>query len=1304
MGEHVLKTTDAMQNTQDRDPIVSNMFLNTVAIVDADTIKHVEKLDREGWEEIDIKYTSEHEKAVSDMLLELGEDSFYVYCYNTTNVEKTSSISTMEEKSRQAKKVNIYEAIGEEYYNACLNYYSHLLFATFQKEQNIIKKSKGVKFTEKKTINNDVVIMEDDQNDRTETESKPKTATQLKKEKQAIKDAKKTKKEQQTSTLKKEDQMRLANAIQKVKELFEIIRDTENKGDGDNLSLEKNTKKLDEIPNLLINNKVLEIKGLTWLLFGCILAKNVPAYTTEKNLPVALSMITGMIRFVDACRKNGQLITGVSVANKSKRCEISHTLLDQIKQWITYLIPNYETGHTGVYPYNGITICNVARHLLATSDFPNAIPSHGVVPRSFQRKVMEECAKYYDKGFFFGLNPTIGVGKTSSVLSYAKFMSMLRQHSPKEKHFAIYSCDTDAVRKQVGVYCYNAQMPFAVATVSRDHNLGKFKVNVVPNRNCPSEDDAVIIICDTFTTKLYLDYLKSFEYEKFRNCTLLLDEPTNGADIEGSAMLDNVCEILTLLPPRTMLITATLPKFEDLPKIIDNVLEKNYNCEIKTITSDEVQIGCSVYTMDKLYITPFSGCKTKESIRYAINVVNSNPFLSRLCTIEVVMMLWEKMRDTGISDLEDLNKTFSNPQNMIPSAVHKTCIRYLEKLASQPNEIIEMVCSSKILTKENTIKQKEEDDDSEALFTFESEEKVDIITNPIDYYELATKISTKFKSQTLVAVGDPVQFCNLHFGKLYRDVVNSPASANDETKGKFGSIKNAVRRYNSALTAYKAKRESLEKNTKGSDNKSKVLQDYDDLKPTLNFPKFGVINSKEHALKYGCGEKIKTGYERRAFTVDEVDVINMQTEDWIVTLLCCGIGIYAENNPALCSTYKSTVNKLGASGRLSFVIGDDTICYGTNWPFTCVIVDDSFLNIIAVLQNKTQVPVKRSINTIMQLLGRAGRYLKSWEAIAYVVDEIGSMIISYSQNKDYPQNEAFNMEKTFEKKLQEYYLNLEKYHKEDHSNDKKQQAKQFGGISVAKPKEIIHKDIVYDEKDEDEEDERLKKIPKKCVFTSSVSLISSVTTTSATETKDIPIVKSMSSVTAMTTVTTVSSVLASIAVEELAEIVEIVQVADTVTIPPFVSEILNDSEHSEKIKPMRTTRLENRSEKQNGFTWRNNSEEPLKHPSDKQCHIKTNHNNKFDRQSDTEQTKQDGKFSRFSRTDETSTFEKSRHGNTQRDTHHRSQDDKHDKHDKHDKQKYQKQSGSKFGKARETSFDRTTVPMSDSLKSWRRDS
>ncbi len=1218
-----------------RDPILNTLHTQEVATVNADFLKRVGKLTEEGWEEMEVRYVSEHEKAVSDMLLELGTDSFLVH-YNGETVLKDTT-----------KKINNYDALGEEHYNNSRSYYNHILFETFMEEigqeggqnlQHFQQNKSQLKKSKSNSTNNDEQTKQNEQSNKSEQseQMKPKTATQLKKEKQAAKDAKKAKKA--SNEIKMEDKIRSTITSNKIKEYFEMIRDTENNGEGDNLNLEKNKLKYNEPPNLLINNKVLELKGLTWLLFGAILARNTQSYLTEKNLPVALSMITGMIRFVDVCEKDGKLITGINVVDRTKRCEISHTLLEQIKQWVQYLIPNYETNSPGIYPYDGVTICSVARHLLATSDFPNAIPSHGVVPRTFQVEVMKECSMHYNQGFFYGLNPTIGVGKTSLVLAYAKFLLTMREKIGG-CHFAIYSCDTDAVRKQVGIYCSNGRIPFAVANLNIDNESGKVIVNVVPNKNCKNkhEDDAIIVICDTHTTKVYLDHIKTFEPERFVKCTLLFDEPTNGADIKGSVMLDNVCDIFTLLPSKTMLISATLPNFKDIPSIIDYVMDKNYGCDIKSITSDEVQIGCSVYTMDKMYVTPFSGCKTKESILHAIKVVSSNPFLNRLCTIEVVMMLWEKMKEAGVENLEDLSKTFANPKNMAPSAVNKTCIRYLQKLSEQSDEIIEMVCSTQINTKENTIEKKEKkEDDPDVLFTFDSDDDDDDEkTNIIDYYELATKHSTKFKSQTLIAVGDPVKFCNNHFGKLFRDVISAPAYPDNEEKGKFGSIKNAVKRYSSALDIYNAKRESLEKNTKGSENKSKALQEYDNEKPTLNFPKFGVINSKDHVAKYGNGEKIKQGYERRPFTMEEVDASAMTTDDWIVTLLCCGIGIYAENNPLLCSKYKSTVNKLGSTGRLAFVIADDTICYGTNWPFTCVIVDETFLYVNALLKNKTTILVKRSINTIMQLMGRAGRFYKSWEAIAHVINEVASMIINYSQNNNYPQSEAQNMEAIFQEKLDEYYEKLGINHNEVTTKPKSQSENTTNKITVIAPeknKSLLKSQLIQTE---------IKHFSSTALSTS-LSKVKSTTTSTSTS---------------ATTSTTISSsrteyVKVSSFIDEPDEkLVKKIKPLGTMSnISSSVSSSLTTTSlKHETITPS----LPMQNQKEPNMSWRrkddkndnnnnNNSNDKTDNKKDKlekwerQTYTKTENDQKFDQRPP-----------RFSRNDEQSTFERKQAGNKQ---------------------------------------------------------
>jgi hypothetical protein len=959
------------------EPILQNIYFEEIPVVNADVVRQFNKFDRDDWNKIDVEPSNENEKNVINMLVNLGENTY-------------ECMKNNKEITNDNIQLNKYECMGDEYYIMSKNYYEHILFENFKKTKGKVDK----------------------------VEEKVNKIKKNKKDKKPL--------------IKKDEQIKMLNSLNKIHEQFNNISDS--------LSLDRNKKELDNVPNILINNKILEIKGLTWILFGAILGNNVKSYTTTKNLPIALSMITGMIKFVSVCSVDGILIKCSSVINKNKETTISNQLLIQIKEWIDYLIQ--------IYPYNGLTICRVARHLLSITEFSNAIPSGSIKPRKFQNDIMIECSNNYENGFFFGLNPTIGVGKTSSVLSYGKFLLTTRQNIGGY-HFAIYACDTDAVRKQVCTYCYNGKIPFAIAISYRDKDTGNYKFKIIPNNNCmKKEENIIIVICDTLTCMQYIDHLKTFEPEKFAQCTLLLDEPTNGSDIRGSSMLDNVCNILTKIPKRTMLISATLPKFEDIPNIIDHVNNKYCQCCIKTISSNEIQIGCSVYTMDKIYVTPFSGCKTQEDILYAINIVSSNPFLSRLCTIEVVMMLWEKMNEMNISDLENLNETFADPINMSPSQVHNTCIRFLKKLSTQSSNIIEIVCNTKILTKENIVVDDEKKDNNDELIIFEKNIKQKIMN--INYYELVTGLASKFKSQTLVAVGDPIQFSNKYFGRLYRDVINSPCDPFDDTKGKFGSIKNAVRRYETALSLFNSKKESLERNIQGgSMMKSKTLQEFDDKKPSLNITPFGIVNSKAHSIKYGLNGKVKSEFERYAFSLDEINPMMMNTPDWIVTLLFCGIGIYSENNQLLCQTYKNTVSNLGSMGKLAFVISDDTICYGTNWPFTCVIVDNSFVNVIATLKTQIHLPIKRSINTIMQLLGRAGRFFKSWEATAYVTDEIANMILEYSQNKNYIQCESINIKETFEEKLNEYHNNLQECY-DLQINPKLEKKIKHCGISVVK--------------------------------------------------------------------------------------------------------------------------------------------------------------------------------------------------------------------------------------------------------------
>ena len=110
---------------------------------------------------------------------------------------------------------------------------------------------------------------------------------------------------------------------------------------------------------------------------------------------------------------------------------------------------------------------------------------------------------------------------------------------------------------------------------------------------------------------------------------------------------------------------------------------------------------------------------------------------------------------------------------------------------------------------------------------------------------------------------------------------------------------------------------------------------------------------------------------------------NSSVDDKIKILLMCGVGVYSPMT--LDQKYTNEVIRLATNGMLAFVIADYNISYGTNYPFNTVVITKLFVE-------------KHSMNTLFQLMGRAGRVNRSWTANVFVPQELYDKFITYISN------------------------------------------------------------------------------------------------------------------------------------------------------------------------------------------------------------------------------------------------------------------------------------------------------------------
>ena len=122
------------------------------------------------------------------------------------------------------------------------------------------------------------------------------------------------------------------------------------------------------------------------------------------------------------------------------------------------------------------------------------------------------------------------------------------------------------------------------------------------------------------------------------------------------------------------------------------------------------------------------------------------------------------------------------------------------------------------------------------------------------------------------------------------------------------------------------------------------------------------------------GEEIEKGMKPDELTLDELSLI----PEYFAKSLLCGISYYIPEIKALQNQdglYNDTWMDLTEKDKISFIISNETIIYGTNLPIKKVIIDN--------------IDGEYTQNMLWQLIGRAGRTGKSNEAeIIFMNDNI----------------------------------------------------------------------------------------------------------------------------------------------------------------------------------------------------------------------------------------------------------------------------------------------------------------------------
>jgi hypothetical protein len=426
---------------------------------------------------------------------------------------------------------------------------------------------------------------------------------------------------------------------------------------------------------------------------------------------------------------------------------------------------------------------------------------------------------------------------------------------------------------------------------------------------------------------------------------LYFDEACAAYDLPVTA------KIMSILPPISFLVSATVAEPEEIPTVID-CFRKRYELEdnsfIKMIKSSMQHISCTFIDSDGYIFMPHSMVTSMEELESFLDLLENKPLLKRSYSLEVVF----KMSELLDSDLPSEMKL----KNKFPYLGLIT----QESIRQYGFQILHFIRDSnkpELLTKLN--------DPGSRIQKINNMESKKILTSGAIHYQTGKTLcvsSNNMFSQYIEDISQPL-------------ISGAP------------KISDIIQTYTRDFEALSGELKSLEKNgNKDSEmDRANLRKEISELR--IRIPGEFIINSSSHASKFGNLKHLIYPNSEIFGNIDEYSVL----DDTRAMLFMSGIGIYQPDEfrnmeMNLFLKYKD---------RFKMIFSDPSIVYGTNINLTIVRINQTFL------RHSTQ-------NSLYQLIGRAGRKGKSDSATIIFED---NEMINIILNKDNVNIESEMIEK-----------------------------------------------------------------------------------------------------------------------------------------------------------------------------------------------------------------------------------------------------------------------------------------------------
>lgn len=756
----------------------------------------------------------------------------------------------------------------------------------------------------------------------------------------------------------------------------------------------------------VMNSNILELRAIGFIYICWFISTNKDKYT-DKLVP--FSAIVSLQRFIgiiskcvdkDTGKDSDNIYNGYNTMNPTENIDISKTLIADLKNIEQVLIKQYG--------FNGITLYEQASDLILGSQFDVYLPRKSRQAFEHQKIVSNAIMEIENlkNGFIMFYRTMTNSGKTSTIINIATAVQELRKRYPNVfgDLQVIATCDVQPVLTRWGQLLYHAGIPFGVGAkrfypsnpeiaqkikykalkeLQADRDCIDINMRFSNSDTCKSISDRVAIICPTEIAYKILAR-GSNACNRF---ILLHDEPTMYADTDITNEDNNQykqlkinMQIMQVAPKWAIFSSATLPYDNKSEIFIQHYKTKFPNARFIDNCSTEIYSCCNMRTFDGKLITPHLGCTTREELINAISNIVQNPFLGKLYTPTSVKLLWDEAMEAGAKNTEFLAKVpnitefFSKVENLYPDNVRKIALEILQSVSVLNDRQIEYICSM------------DYESDSDDENSSESEK--------IIFEKLGTSEAHKFPYLNLIASNNPFEFMEKNYASLVADI-----------KKKIGSLDKLESEYERQIDLWQNAFDALEKKINNPDQLSIAQSEMYDSKPALSFPEECQINTKQHITKYAKhmigrynSSKFRIPNNINNFNLDDMYVI-----DNIKLDLIAGVCSYVNpENSNIDTEYLNTALDLTSQKKMEALVADSSICYGTDYPIGGVIITKDFSD-------------SHSLNTIYQLMSRAGRGRKSNNAEIYVDNSCAMHILETVKKGNTISNEINNMINVFNK-------------------------------------------------------------------------------------------------------------------------------------------------------------------------------------------------------------------------------------------------------------------------------------------------